>query len=159
MPSRIRSILAQLAENPLIRRILRNSAYLFSASGIAVVLGFFQNLLVTNLLGVALFGILGGVVKFTSVLNKLGSFRMNELIVRYVGDFTETGDTQRAAAVFKFGALIETASSLFSFGLIALLAPLGARFLAKDLINTEIFILHVLIVLGNLNPHSREQEY
>ena len=146
----MRRLFDQLAENPLIARILRNSAYLFSASGIAVVLGFFQNLLVTNLLGVALFGILGGVVSFTSVINKLGSFRMGELVVRYIGQYTEEGDVRSAAAAFKFAGYIESLSSLFSFGLIALLAPLGARFLAKDIALTQIFILYGLIVLGNL---------
>jgi O-antigen/teichoic acid export membrane protein len=150
MTSRLRQFFEQLAENPLIRRILRNSAYLVSASGIAVLLGFFQNLIVTNLLGVAMFGILGGVVKFTSVINKLGSFRMNELVVRYVGDYVENEDPRRGAAVFKLACGIESLSSIFSFGLIALLAPLGARFLAKDIGMTEIFTLYGLIVLGNL---------
>ncbi len=145
-----RKLIERLAENPLVGRILRNSAYLFSASGLAVVLGFFQNLLVVNLLGVAPFGILGGVVKFTSVINKLGSFRMNELVVRYVGQYVEQGDRQRGAAVFKFACGVESLSSIFSFVLILLLAPLGARFLAKDISFTEIFALYGLIVLGNL---------
>ena len=150
MRSRFRLFLKSLTENSLVRRILRNSAYLFSASGIAVALGFFQNLLVTNLLGVAMFGILGGVVKFTSVINKLGSFRMNELVVRYVGAYVEQEDARRGAAVFKFACYLETGSSIFSFGLIALLAPLGARYLARDIGMTEIFTLYGLIVLGNL---------
>jgi O-antigen/teichoic acid export membrane protein len=139
-----------ILENELVNRILKNSAYLFSASGISVALGFFQNLLVVNVLDVALFGILGGVVKFTSVLNKLGSFRMNELVVKYVGQYVEEDDKERAAAVFKFAALIETGSSLFSYALIFFLAPLGARFLAKDISFAEVFALYGLIVLGNL---------
>ena len=144
------SLLDKLGENPLIARILKNSAYLLSASGIAVALGFFQNLLVTNLLGVARFGILGGVVSFTSVINKLGSFRMGELIVRYIGQSMEEQDVRSSAAAFKFACYIEGLSSLLSFGLIALLAPLGARFLARDADLTEIFVLYGLIVLGNL---------
>ncbi len=150
MQAFLKSLIDRTLANPLIRRVLKNAAYLFSASGISVVVGFFQNLLVTNLLGVALFGILGGVVKFTSVLNKLGSFRMNELVIRYVGDSLERGDVSRAAAVFKFAALVEAGSSLFSFGLILLMAPIGARFLAKDIAFSEIFALYGLIVLGNL---------
>jgi len=143
-------LIDKLGENPLIARILKNSAYLLSASGIAVALGFFQNLLVTNLLGVARFGILGGVVSFTSVINKLGSFRMGELIVRYIGQSMEEQDVRSSAAAFKFACYIEGLSSLLSFGLIALLAPLGARFLARDADLTEIFVLYGLIVLGNL---------
>lgn len=140
----------RLAGNPLIRRVVKNSAYLFSASGIVVVLGFFQNLLVTNLLGVALFGILGGIVKFTSVVNKLASFRINELVVKYVGHYHETNDLPRAAAIFRFSVLVEILSSLLSYGLILLLAPLGARYLAKDLAFGELFALYGLIVLGNV---------
>jgi O-antigen/teichoic acid export membrane protein len=84
--------------NPILRRVAKNSAYLFSASGIAVVLSFFQNLLATNLLGVALLGTLGVIVKFTSVINKLGSFRMNELVVKYVGQYQEESAPERAAS-------------------------------------------------------------
>lgn len=143
-------MLPRLLDNPLLRRVLKNSAYLFSASGIAIAIGFFQNLLVANLLGVTLFGILGGVVKFTSVVNKLASFRMNELVVKYVGQYVEEGDLPRAAAVFKLAALFETLSSVVSFGLIFLLAPLAARFLAKDVSFGNLFALYGLIVLGNL---------
>ncbi len=146
----MRRLFDRVVGTPLIARILRNSTYLFSASGISVILGFFQNLLVTNLLGVAMFGILGGVVKFTSVINKLGSFRMGELVVRYVGEFVEADDDQSGAAAFKIACYLEAASSIISFGLIALVAPLGARYLAKDIALTDLFIMYGLIVIGNL---------
>lgn len=136
--------------NPILRRIARNSAYLFSASGLAVVLSFFQNLLAANLLGVALLGVLGVIVKFTSVINKLASFRMNELVVRYVGQYQADNDPQRAAAVFKLACLLETSSSLASYALIYALAGWGARLFAKDLSFAGLFALYGLIVLGNL---------
>ncbi len=135
--------------NPLIGRVLKNSAYLFSASGIAIALSFFQNLLVVNLLGPYGFGVLGAIVKFTSVLNKLASFRMQELVVKYIGAFGEHGEQERAAAVFRAAVLVEAASSLLSLGIILLLAPWGARFLAKDITTSGWFMLYGLIVLGN----------
>ena len=144
------SPLERLIANPLIRRVVKNSAYLFSASGIIVVVGFFQNLLVTNLIGVTLFGVLGVTIKFTSVINKLASFRMNELVVKYVGQFIEEGDSQRAAAVFKLASLIEIFNSFVSYSIIFLLSPLAARFLAKDVNTTQLFTLYGLIVLSNL---------
>lgn len=150
MPSPLENIINRFTENPLIRRVIKNSAYLFSASGISIAVGFFQNLLVTNLLGVTLFGILGGIVKFTSVINKLTSFRMHELVVKYVGQYQESGERAQAAAVFKFACVIETLSSIVSFSLIFALAPLGARFLAKDISFGDLFALYGLIVLGNL---------
>ena len=38
---------------------------------------------------------------FVSVINRLTSFRMAELVVNYVGDFPEKGEKPRAAAAFK----------------------------------------------------------
>ena len=140
----------RLLSNPILRRVAKNSAYLFSASGISVALGFFQNLLVVNLLEVGLFGILGGVVKFTSVINKLASFRMHELVIKYVGQYTEAGDTRRAAAIFKLACLLETGSSLVSYSLIFGLSTLAARIFAKDSHFASLFALYGLIVLGNL---------
>ncbi len=140
----------RLLSNPIVRRVVKNSAYLFSASGISVALSFFQNLLVTNLLGVAMFGMLGGVVKFTSVINKLASFRMHELVIKYVGQYTESGDTRRAAAVFKLACLLETGSSVVSYSLIFGLSTLAARIFAKDTSFAGLFALYGLIVLGNL---------
>jgi O-antigen/teichoic acid export membrane protein len=136
--------------NPIIRRVAKNSAYLFSASGIAVALSFFQNLLAANLLGVALLGTLGVIVDFTSVINKLGSFRMHELVVKYVGQYQEENDPPRGAAVFKLACLLETGSSLVSYTLIALLAAWGASLFAKDASFAGMFALYGLIVLGNV---------
>ena len=136
--------------NPILRRVAKNSAYLFSASGISVALGFFQNWIAVNLLGVALLGTLGVIVKFTSVINKLASFRMNELVVKYVGQYQEENDPQRAAAVFKLACLLETGSSLVSYALISFLAVWGASLFAKDTSFAGLFALYGLIVLGNV---------
>jgi O-antigen/teichoic acid export membrane protein len=75
---------------------------------------------------------------------------MGELVVRYVGEFVEAGDSRSGAAAFKIACYLEALSSLFSFGLIALLAPVGARYLARDIALVDIFVLYGLIVVGNL---------
>jgi O-antigen/teichoic acid export membrane protein len=106
------------------------------------------------MLGVAGFGILGVITMFASVINKFASFRMGELVIKYVGYYTETGERQRAAAVFKAAALAEMLASLVAFGLIWLLAPLGARYLAKDSGATGWFVTYGLIVLANLIAES-----
>ena len=72
------------------------------------------------------------------------------MIVKYVGQYTETNQPRRAAAVFKAAGLTEITSAIFAYGLIWLLAPLGARFLAKDISLTYLFWIYGLIVLANL---------
>lgn len=139
-----------LSGNAVLQRVLKNTAYLFSATGISAVLSMLQGILTARLLGVANFGVLGTVTMFTSVVNKFASFRMGELVIKYVGHYSEVDDKPRAAAVFKAAALVEIGASLVAFGLIILLAPLGARFLAKDESLARWFIIYGLVVLANL---------
>jgi O-antigen/teichoic acid export membrane protein len=140
--------------NPLVQRIIRNSSYLLSATGISAGISMIQSILAARLLGVAGFGILGAITMFTSVVNKFASFRMSELIVKYVGQFSEANDPQRASAVFKAAALLEMLASIAAFGLLWLLAPLGARYLAKDITTQPLFILYGLILIANLVSES-----
>jgi O-antigen/teichoic acid export membrane protein len=106
------------------------------------------------MLGVAGFGILGIITMFTSVINKFASFRMSETVVKYVGAYTEDGDQPKAAAVFKASALAEMFASIVAYSLIWLLAPLGARYFAKDASLASWLTLYGLIVLANLIAES-----
>jgi O-antigen/teichoic acid export membrane protein len=144
----------RLFGNELIQRVVKNSGYLFSATGVSAVLSMVQSIFVVRLLGVTDFGILGTITLFTSVVNKFASFRMSELVIKYVGEYTVEGDEVKAAAVFKSAAIIETITSFFAFGLIWLLAPLGAQFFARDISATNWFILYGLIVLANFMIES-----
>ena len=144
----------RLFENELIRRVIKNSGYLFSATGVSAVMSIFQSILAARLLGVTEFGILGTITMFTSVINKFASFRMSELVIKYVGEYMEAGDKRRAAAVFKSAGLVEMATSVFAFALILVLAPLGARYFAKDIATTNWFVIYGLIVLANLMAES-----
>ncbi len=144
----------RLLKNELIRRVVTNSAYLFSATGIAAAMGMLQGILAARLLGVAGFGLLGTITMFTSVVNKLASFRMNELVIKYVAQYNEQGDPQRAAAVFKAASLVEILTSILAYGLVWLLAPLGALLFAKDPATTVWFQVYGLIVIANLMAES-----
>ncbi|HJW90151.1 MAG TPA: flippase [Anaerolineales bacterium] len=152
--SRLQRYFPRLLENELIRRVVKNSGYLFSATGISAGLSMLQGILAARLLGVTDFGILGTIIVFTTVINKFASFRMSELVIKYVGHFTENGDEPRAAAVFKAAGLVELLTSLFAFGLVWFLAPLGARYFAKDPGLVGWFTLYGLIVLANFAAES-----
>ncbi len=143
-----------LLQNPLVRRILKNSSYLLGATGTSAGISMLQGILTARLLGVAGFGVLGAVIMFTSVINRFASFRMSELVVRYVGQYTEAGDPRRAAAVFKAAALAEMLASIVAFVLIVLFSPLAARYLAKDPSLAVWFAVYGLIVLANLIAES-----
>jgi len=152
--SKLGGIFNRLFGNELIRRVVKNSGYLFSATGAAAALSMLQSILVARLLGVTDFGILGTITLFTSVINKFASFRMSELVIKYVGQYSVEGDESRAAAVFKSAGILESLTSLFAFGLIWLLAPLGAEYIAKDVSTSYWFVLYGLIVLANFMAES-----
>jgi O-antigen/teichoic acid export membrane protein len=152
--ARFHKALDRLFENELFRRVVKNSGYLFSTTGISAAFSMLQGILAARLLGVEAFGVLGAITTFTSFLNKFVSFRMGELVVKYVGHYSETGDDMRAAAIFKLAALVEMLASLVAFGLVLLLAPIGARFLAKDASTTNLFAIYGTIVLANLIAES-----
>jgi len=154
MQSRLSAFFSRIFGNELIQRIVRNSGYLFSATGIAASMSMVQSILAGRLLGPSTFGILGALTAFTSVVNRFASFRMNELVVRYVGHYEEQGDQERAAAVFKIAGGLEIGGSLVAFGLIWVLAPLGARFFAHEPDLADWFRVYGLIVLGNLMYES-----
>jgi O-antigen/teichoic acid export membrane protein len=101
MRSWLNSSFYRLVENELSRRIIKNVGYLFSSTGISAAISMLQGILAARLLGVADFGILGAITVFTSVINNLVSFRMSELVVKYVGKYTVEGEPRKAAAVFK----------------------------------------------------------
>ncbi len=150
----IRAYLDKLFQSQIIRRLVKNSGYLFSATGISAALSMVQGILTARLLGVANYGLLGSIMLFTSVINKFASFRMSELIIKYIGKHNEEGDLQRAAAVFKAASLAEMLASVLAYGLIWLLAPFGAIYLAKDASLVEWFRLYGVIVLANLIAES-----
>ena len=137
--------------NTLLRRILKNSGYLFSATGITAALGMVQGILAARLLGVTQFGLLGVITMFATVVNKLASFRMNELVVKYVAQHTAEDDPRGAAAVFKAALLVEGGTSLVAFAVLMALAPLGARYFAHDPATVGWFRLYGGgIILANL---------
>jgi len=151
MIARLRQFFSQ---NPILKRVLMNSGYLFSATGFSAAISMLQGILTARMLGVALFGVLGAITVFTSVINRFISFRMSELVVRYVGVHQENGETQHAAAVFKAAALTEMSASIIAFALVWLAAPLGARYLAKDPQTAIWFGLYGWIILANLISES-----
>jgi len=150
----IRNAFNRLRRNPITSRMIRNSSYVFSATTLSAVLSMAQSVLAARLLGVEAFGILGVITQFASVINRVTSFRMSELIVSYIGRFTSEGKKEHCAAVFKIASLTEIASAIIAFLLLVLLAPLGAKVLTKDPTIVGIFILYGVSILANLFAES-----
>jgi len=137
-------------EDALLQRVVRNSGYLFSASTLGMLLTSVQGILAALLLGPAEYGLLGMIVLFASSVNRLLSFRMGELVVRYAGEYLATGQRERAAAVVKGAGLGEALTSVVAYLLLWLLAPLGALYILKDPQSVGWIRFYGLALLANL---------
>ncbi len=144
-----RGPLGRMLRNPLTQRLIRNSGYLFTGSTLSAAMSMVQSILVARLLGPETFGILGVITVFASVINRLTSFRIGELLVTYVGKYDAQRDQPRSASIYKAAALAESGSSVVAFLLILGLAPLAARILVHDPAISDLFALYGTMVLAH----------
>jgi O-antigen/teichoic acid export membrane protein len=149
-----RELIDRLRSNPLILRVIRNTSYVFSASTVSAGLSMLQGILAANLLGVEAFGLLGAITQFSSVINKITSFRMSELVVSYIGEYSASGKKENAAAVFKLASAAEMVSSILAFAILLALAPLGAKYLTDDPGTVDMFMIYGVSVIMNLISES-----
>lgn len=136
-------------EDPLLSRVLKNTGYLFSSSTISMVFVAVQSVLAARLLGVDTLGLITVAMSFVTMVNQLFSFRMGEFMVRFFGKAMTEGNLDHAGAAVKTSALLEAITSLLAFGFLLLIAPLGAKFLAKDPGSLYLFQLFGIAILAN----------
>lgn len=137
-------------EDTLLRRVLRNTTYLFSSNTISMGLTSLQGLMAAALLGAKDYGTQGLIIAFASNLNRLLSFRMNELVVKYAGHFLADGEHKKAGAVIKAAGIAEAITSFTAYGLLLLLAPWGAAVFIKDPTTVPWIGIFGLALLANL---------
>lgn len=121
-----------LSGDLVIRRAMRNSGWLLASRGITGVLGLAQGALLTRALGMEQYGIYAVMTTFVMVINGLASFRMNEFVVKYVGDGLASRSRDAVAAAIKFAMIVEACASLVAFLVVAVLAPMAATSLVHD---------------------------
>jgi O-antigen/teichoic acid export membrane protein len=109
-------------------RIIRNSTYLIVSNLISV----FLTIYITRLLGVYNYGVLGIITSYVTNVNRFFSFRMNEMVVRYISEPYEKKDYQKAGALIKFSALIESSTSVLAFLFLVLTVKWGTNLFLHD---------------------------
>jgi len=141
-------------QDTLFKSILKNSSYLLGGSTISMGISALMGLLVPLLLTPAQYGVLGMVIMYASSVNRLLSFRMGELVIKYAGGALAGDDKAQAAAVIKVAGLAEALTSVAAYALLALTAPLAARFIIKDASTTGWILLYGLALLANIATES-----
>ena len=148
------SLAARLRQDDLLARVILNSAHLFSSNSISLVLSFVQGILAARLLGLADYGLVVIVMAYASTINGVFSFRMSELVVRYAGEYLETGDREKASALIKAAGLTEAGVSALAFALVAFTAGLATRFITKTPGTEWMIIVYSVGLLTNFNTET-----
>ena len=139
-------IKTSLRDDPLINRVLRNSGYLFSSNTISAILGFVQGIFVVRLLGIEKFGSITAIMLFASNVNRLLSFRMSEVVVKYMGEALAHDHKDRAAAIAKWVGIAEGLTSILAYLVLFVLAP----WFSKDPAVTALYRYYGLFLLANI---------
>jgi len=148
--SRLTRLIDHWKKDTLLGSVVRNSGYLLSSNTISMGLTFLQGLLAAAMLGAANYGTLGIIISFASNVNRLLSFRMNELVIKYGGQYLAQGRKELAGAVVKIAALSEAATSAVAYAILILLARWGAATIVKDESTAPWIIFYGLALLGNM---------
>jgi len=150
MISLFQKIYSGLREDVLLKRVVRNSSYLFSSNAISAALSVVQGVLITRLLGEVGYGLLAIVMDFASNTNRLLSFRMSEVVVKYMGEALAQENKERAAALVKGIGLTEAMTSIVAYLVLLALSAWGAQVFAHDIAVVELFRFYGLFLLVNL---------
>ena len=137
-------------DDHLLRRVVKNSSYLFSSNVISAVLSFVQTVIAVRLIGVANWGLVATIQTFASNINRFLSFRMSEVVLKHLGPFLADEKKQEAAVLVKAAGLVEAAMSIVAFLILVLLTPWAARVFARDISTARLFVFYGLILISNL---------
>jgi O-antigen/teichoic acid export membrane protein len=145
-----RKLSATWKDDNLLRRIVRNSSYLFGSNVISSVLSFGQTVIAVRLIGVTNWGTVAIIQTFASNINRFLSFRMSEVVVKHLGPSLADDKKQEAAALVKASGLTEAAMSIIAFLALVFLAPWASKIFAGDVTKAPIFVFYGFIILSSL---------
>jgi O-antigen/teichoic acid export membrane protein len=137
-------------EDHLLRRVVKNSSYLFGSNVISAFLSFVQTIIALRLIGVANWGLVAAIQTFASNINRLLSFRMSEVVLKHLGPSLADEKKPEAAVLVKAAALTEAIMSIMAFLILLLLAPWASRVFARDINMAPLFVFYGLILVSNL---------
>lgn len=137
-------------QDRLLGVVIRNTSYLFSSTTISMGLTSLMGFLTALMLGPADYGALGMIILTASSINRLLSFRMGELVVKYAGHSLALDRKDQASAVIKAAGLAEALTSIAAFLILLLVTPLVSRYILKDLAAQPLIAVYGISVLGSL---------
>jgi len=146
----LRELVVSWKQDHLLKRVIRNSSYLFSSNVATSILIFIQGIIAIRLIGLTSWGVFATIQTFASNINRFLSFRMSEVVLKHLAPSLVDEKKEEAAALVKAAGLTEAITSVVAFLILVLLAPWAANTFARDATKTPLYVFYGLILLSNL---------
>jgi O-antigen/teichoic acid export membrane protein len=141
----LRELVVSWKQDHLLKRVIRNSSYLFSSNVATSILIFIQGIIAIRLIGLTSWGVFATIQTFASNINRFLSFRMSEVVLKHLAPSLVDGKKEEAAALVKAAGLTEAITSVVAFLILVLLAPWAANTFARDATKTPLYVFYGLI--------------
>jgi O-antigen/teichoic acid export membrane protein len=112
--------------------LARNAGKLGGAGAVMLAVGLFQSVLVARWLGPEGFGVAALVIGVPALIFTFFDPQSREAVVKYLGEFTATGEKQKALAVPKMAYVIDGVLGVVGLAVVVLVAPWAASHILQD---------------------------
>lgn len=137
------------------KEFMKNVSWLVVAKSVPSAANVVEMIVLARVLGVELFGLLALVIAYVRIVSALVDFRVWESVVKYVGEFLEKKESERALSMIKFSYTVDAVAGLLAFGVCLLLAGLANDIFIKSQDGFDlVMIFSLTLVVASVNTTS-----
>src|SRR3990172_4688610 len=114
-----------------LRKLFGQSGWMYAATAFVVGLYFVETLLAARILSLHDFGLLAVIVSYPLLVQQVLDFRSDEVMAKYLAEFTARGDDVRAVSLVKSVWILDLCVSLAAYSIVMATAEL----VSKDLLH------------------------
>ncbi len=129
------------------KKFIENVSWLVIAKSVPSVANIVEMIVLTRVLGLEIFGLLTLVVAYVKIISSLLDFRVWESVVKYVGEFMEKREIDRALSMIKFSYIVDAITGLLAFAVCLLLANLANDMFIKSPEGFDLILIFSLSLL------------
>lgn len=137
------------------RQFMKNVSWLVVAKSVPSAVNVVEMIVLARVLGLELFGLLALVIAYVRIVSSLVDFRVWESVVKYVGEFLEKKESERALSMIKFSYMVDAAAGLLAFGVCLLLAGVANDIFIKSQYGFDLVLIFSLtLIVASVNTTS-----
>ena len=138
------------------RQFMKNVSWLVVAKSVPSAANVIEMIVLARVFGVELFGLLTLVIAYVKIVSSLVDFRVWESVVKYVGEFLEKNESERALSMIKFSYVVDVVTGLLAFGVCLLLAVVANDILIKSQDGFDlVMIFSFTLIVASVNTKSQ----